>query len=122
MIALTNLLESYYISIFTNGLKGEIKSMVKMIKLTSLTRAFKISLLQETTIALLNKSNKLYKLFNTKRTLELYFMCDEKYSPGNKCKNRRFKFIVVEKDDYRSEDEGKSKRSSEGTGKEEEDM
>lgn len=49
MISLYHLPESYYISIFTSGLK-EIKSMVKIIQSPTLIMAFEIASLQENTI------------------------------------------------------------------------
>lgn len=62
MISLPHLPESYSISIFTNGLKEEIKSMVKIIKPTTLAKAFEIVLLQENTIITLNKPFKTLKI------------------------------------------------------------
>ncbi|KAL2517872.1 Uncharacterized protein Adt_14119 [Abeliophyllum distichum] len=61
MQALPNLPESYYISVFTSGLKGKIKSMVKIIKPTSLTQTIEIALLQETTISAISKNTKTHK-------------------------------------------------------------
>ncbi|KAL2492925.1 Uncharacterized protein Adt_28553 [Abeliophyllum distichum] len=56
MLSLPHLPETYYISIFTSGLKGEIKSMVKMLKPTYLTQAFEIATLQENTISAINRT------------------------------------------------------------------
>ncbi|KAL2462079.1 Uncharacterized protein Adt_45499 [Abeliophyllum distichum] len=58
IISLPHLLESYYISIFTSGLKSEVKSMVKIMKLDTIAKAFKIAFLQETTITAINKYQK----------------------------------------------------------------
>ncbi|KAL2466122.1 Uncharacterized protein Adt_41973 [Abeliophyllum distichum] len=55
MLSLPHLLESYYISIFTNGLKSEIKSVVKIMKSDTNAKALKIASLQETTITAINK-------------------------------------------------------------------
>ncbi|KAL2526342.1 Uncharacterized protein Adt_11396 [Abeliophyllum distichum] len=65
MLSLPHLPETYYISIFTSGLKGEIKSMVKMLKPISLTQAFEIATLQENTISAINKTQKMKHLTNT---------------------------------------------------------
>ncbi|KAL2532200.1 Uncharacterized protein Adt_05551 [Abeliophyllum distichum] len=46
MMSLPHLPESYYISIFTSGLKEEIKPMVKIIKPTTIAKAFEVALLQ----------------------------------------------------------------------------
>lgn len=45
MLSLPNLPETYYTSIFTSGLKEEIKSMVTIIKPTTLVKAFEVALL-----------------------------------------------------------------------------
>ena len=42
-----NLSEEYYISSFTNGLKEEIKPMVKMLKPNTLSRVVEVAYLQE---------------------------------------------------------------------------
>ncbi|KAL2499821.1 Uncharacterized protein Adt_25371 [Abeliophyllum distichum] len=113
MQALPNLHESYYISVFTSGLKGEIKSVVKIIKPSSLNQVIEIALLQETTISAISKNTKTHESYihpkppeslhtetkrpnphfpyktltpiglQTKRNLGLCFKCDEKYTIGH---------------------------------------
>lgn len=63
MISLPLLLESYYISIFINNLKDEIKSMVKIMQPPTLAKAFEIALLQENSITALNKGLKTFKAY-----------------------------------------------------------
>ncbi|CAA2976826.1 Hypothetical predicted protein [Olea europaea subsp. europaea] len=63
MISLPHLSESCYISIFTNGLKEKIKSMVKIIQPPTLPKAFEIALLQENTITAINKGSRTFKTF-----------------------------------------------------------
>lgn len=58
MLTLPHVPECYYISVFTSGLKGEIRSMVKMMKPTTLAKAFEVSSLQESTILAINKFQK----------------------------------------------------------------
>lgn len=64
MLSLPNLTETYYTSIFTSGLKEEIKSMVTIIEPTTLVKAFEVALLQETTITAINKGSKPYKPYS----------------------------------------------------------
>lgn len=58
LLALAHVPESYYISVFTSGLKREIKSMVKMTKPTTLDQAFEVDSLQESTIQAINRFQK----------------------------------------------------------------
>lgn len=59
MLSLPYLPESYYISIFTGGLKEEIKSMYKIVRQTFVSQAFEIAFLQENAIIALNKNIKI---------------------------------------------------------------
>lgn len=45
MVSLPHFTKSYYISIFTSGLKKEIKSMVKIVRPNSVSQVFEIALL-----------------------------------------------------------------------------
>lgn len=70
MLALPNLPESYYISIFTSGLKDELKSMVKIIKSITLAKAFEAAILQESTITAINRRIEPYKPFHRPSRLD----------------------------------------------------
>lgn len=65
MISLPHLPESYYIFVFTSGLKDEIKSMVKIIQPHTLAKAFEIAILQENTITALSRNSKSFKPYPT---------------------------------------------------------
>lgn len=58
MFSLPHVPESYYITVFTSGLKGEIRSMAKMMKLCILAKTFEIASLQESTIQAIHKFQK----------------------------------------------------------------
>lgn len=61
MLTLPHLPKAYYKSVFTSGLKEEIKPIVKIIKPTTLANAFRVAILQENTITNLNREAKTYK-------------------------------------------------------------
>lgn len=53
-----NLDENYYISSFISGLREEIKPMIRMLKLATLTEAFELSPWQEYSVKVQNKHSK----------------------------------------------------------------
>lgn len=58
LMAMPHALTSYYICVFTSGLRVEIKSMVKMMKQNTLAKAFEVASLQESTIQAIIKFQK----------------------------------------------------------------
>lgn len=102
MLALPHLPESYYISIFTSGLREEIKSMVKIIKLSTLAKAFEVALLQENTITALNKGTKPYEPYSqakfnytTNRTSEATHKTTPQSGPNPKNSINPLKFKAI---------------------------
>lgn len=67
IISLLHLSESYYVSVFTSGLKEEIKSMGKIIQPQTLTKAFEIAILQENTITVVRRCSKTFKPYSTNK-------------------------------------------------------
>ena len=58
MIKNPHLVEEYFVSSFISGLKNEIKTMVKMLKLATLYEAFEMAVLQEDALKLQIRSWK----------------------------------------------------------------
>nr|XP_027120660.1 uncharacterized protein LOC113737665 [Coffea arabica] len=118
-----HLSEEYFVSSFISGLKDEIKTMIKMLRPTSLSETFELAVLQENALNLLNhishyKVSPISSFRNThfkgrpvstteaeprrisaqeiqyRRNHGLCFKCGEKFGQGHQCKLGHLNFLI----------------------------
>ncbi|KAH6778472.1 hypothetical protein C2S51_009784 [Perilla frutescens var. frutescens] len=107
--------ENYFIASFLSGLSEELRSAVKMFNPSTLDQAVKTSAQPLTSVPTPTQKNPVKFLtsaqMSERRSQGLCYNCDERYTPGHRCKARINYIIMIEEEEELSYIE--SKRATE---------